>query len=144
METKTTEELQHEIKSAASIDTFLQDNRENLIQYDLPGHLNALLSQKNISKADVVRGSLLSHAYVYQLFSGEKTPSRDTLIALAFGLRLSDTEAQALLKASKNRELYPRDERDAVILYSLQRGLSILEANDLLYGHEYKLLGVES
>lgn len=144
MENKTTEELRHEIKAAASIQDYLQNNKENLIQYDLPGHLNMLLSQKGLTKAEAVRGSLLSRAYVYQIFSGEKTPSRDTLLALAFSLHLTDTETQALLKTSQNRELYARDERDAIILYSLQHGMSILDANDLLYEHGFTLLCANS
>ena len=90
----------------------------------------------------MVRGSLLSRAYVYQIFSGEKMPSRDKLIAIAFGLHLSDVETQALLKLSKNRELYARDERDAIILFALQRNKSVLETNDLLFELGYKVLGI--
>ena len=67
---------------------------------------------------------------------------RDRLIALAFGMGLSEDEAQSLLKVSKNRELYARDERDAVILFALQRGQSILAANELLFEHGFKTLGV--
>ena len=55
---------------------------------------------------------------------------------------LSEDEAQSLLKVSKNRELYARDERDAVILFALQRGQSILAANELLFEHGFKTLGV--
>lgn len=90
MNPKTTEELKHEIKAATDIEDYLKSNRESLLQGNLAQHLNRLLSQKGLSKADVVRGSLLSRAYVYQIFSGEKTPSRDKLIATAFGLGLSD------------------------------------------------------
>ena len=90
----------------------------------------------------MVRGSLLNRAYVYQIFSGEKMPSRDKLIAIAFGLRLSDEETQALLKLSKNRELYARDERDAIILFALQRNKSVLEANELLFELGHKVLGI--
>ena len=75
METKTTDELRHEIKGATDIEDYLKNNRENLIHYNLTRHLNRLLSQKGISKAEVVRGSLLSKAYVYQIFSGERTPA---------------------------------------------------------------------
>ena len=89
-----------------------------------------------------MRGSLLSRAYVYQIFSGEKTPSRDKLIATAFGLGLSDEETQTLLKLSKNRELYARDQRDAVILFALQRNQSIFEANNLLFEHGFSVLGL--
>lgn len=88
-----------------------------------------------------MRGSLLDRAYVYQIFSGEKTPSRDKLIALAFGLCLSDQEAQKMLKHSGNRELYARDERDALILFALQHKKNIFETNELLISHNHAFLG---
>ncbi|MCI9438594.1 MAG: helix-turn-helix domain-containing protein [Lachnospiraceae bacterium] len=142
METKTTDELRHEIKGATDIEDYLKNNRENLIHYNLTRHLNRLLSQKGISKAEVVRGSLLSKAYVYQIFSGERTPSRDKLIAIAFGLRLSEKETQDLLKISGKQELYAREERDAIILFSIQRNQSIFEVNDLLFEHAFNTLGI--
>lgn len=110
----------------------------------LAGHLGALLSQKGMSRADVVRNSLLDRAYVYQIFSGERMPSRDKLIAIAFGLCLNEEETQKLLKLSGNRELYARDERDALILFSLQRGKSIFETNELLFSHNLAVLGLVS
>ncbi len=142
METKTTDELKHEIQAATDIQDYLKSNREHLLRHSLPEPLETLLARKAVSKAQVVRGSLLSRAYVYQIFSGEKTPSRDKLIALAFGMGLSEEETQALLKVSKNRELYARDERDAVILFALQRGQTILEANELLFDQGFGTLGV--
>lgn len=69
METKTTDELRHEIKAATNIEDFLAKNKGQMLTYSLPEHLNLLLSQKGVSRADV-----------YQIFSGEKIPSRDKLI----------------------------------------------------------------
>ena len=138
---KTTDELKHEIKEAASIDVYLTRNEAHLLRRSVAEHLTALLSEKGITRADVVRGSLLDRAYVYQIFSGEKTPSRDKLIALAFGLGLTDAETQQMLKLSGNRELYAKDKRDALILFALQRGYSILETNEMLYEHEQSILG---
>lgn len=140
MNLKTTDELNHEIKAATNIEDFLTKNKEHMLSRRLPEHLKLLLSQKGMSRADVVRGSLLDRAYVYQIFSGEKAPSRDKLIAIAFGLCLSDDETQKMLKLSGNRELYARDERDALILFALQRKKSIFEANDLLLSHNLKFL----
>ncbi|MDE7354480.1 MAG: helix-turn-helix transcriptional regulator [Acetatifactor sp.] len=102
--------------------------------------MNALLLEKGISKADVVRGSQLDRSYAYQIFSGDKKPSRDKLIALAFGLGLTDEETQKMLKLSGNRELYARDERDAMILFFLQQNRTIFEVNDLLYAHNLTIL----
>ena len=141
MEFKTTDELNHEIKMATDIEDYLSENKEHMLTHCLSDHLNMLLSQKRMSRADVVRGSLLDRAYVYQIFSGEKTPSRDKLIAIAFGLCLSDEETQKMLKLSGNRELYSRDERDALILFSLQRKRTIFDANNLLFSHSLPVLG---
>ena len=144
MESKTTEKLNHEIKAATDIDDYLKDNRENMLSYSLSEYLTLLLERKGISRADVVRGSLLDRAYVYQIFSGERIPSRDKLIALAFGLHLTDKETQKMLKLSCNRELYARDERDALILFALQRQKTIFETNEILSDHNTALLGVQN
>lgn len=141
MELKTTDELNHEIKAATDIEDYLEKNKESMLTGSLSEHLNMLLTQKSINKADVVRGSLLDRAYLYQIFSGEKTPSRDKLIAIAFGLCLSDNETQKMLKLSGNRELYARDERDALILFALQRKMTIFETNELLFSHSLTVLG---
>lgn len=140
MNQKTTEELTHEIKSATDIDDYLSANSNHMLTASLSEYLNTLLLQKKIRKADVIRGSLLSRAYVYKIFAGEKIPSRDKLIALAFGLGLSDYETQKMLKLSGNQELYARNKRDALILFALQKNKSILEINELLYDHQFTIL----
>lgn len=143
MFSKTTDELSHEIKSATDIGDYLETNRkDSLLTDSLSHHLNMLLSQKGLSRADVVRASSLDRAYAYQIFSGEKTPSRDKLIALAFGLHLSEEETQRMLKLSGNRELYVRDERDALILFSIQRERTLMDTNELLFEHGFTALGV--
>lgn len=141
MELKTTDELNHEIKSATDIEDYLAKNKEHMLTSGLSEHLNMLLSQKHMSRAEVVHGSLIGRTYLYQIFSGEKTPSRDKLIAIAFGLCLSDDETQKMLKLSGNRELYARDERDALILFALQHKKTILETNELLFNRSLSVLG---
>lgn len=141
MESKSTSELIHEIKASTDVEDYLIKNKNHLLTQCLSEHLNLLLAEKGLRIADVVRNSLLDRVYVYQIFSGKKTPSRDKLIALAFGLCLSDEETQKLLKLSGNRELYARDERDVLILFALQREKTIFEVNELLFSHDLTPLG---
>lgn len=123
------------------IDIYLEQNKENMIPHNLPIHLELLLKQKGLKKADVVRGSQLNRKYVYQIFNGEKNPSRNTLIALAFGLKLTAKETQTMLKLAGYRDLYVRDIRDAIILYALLRKKNIFETNELLYKRGWDILG---
>lgn len=136
----STATLNDELKAAKNVEDYLNKNEKNMITCRLSDYLNQLLFQKDMKVADVVSGSQLDTGYVYQIFSGRKTPSRDKLIAIAFGLGLSDSETQKLLKVSGNRELYARDQRDALILFSLQRKMPIYEANELLDDYGFKLL----
>lgn len=142
MKQVSTKELYHEIKNATDVEDFLVRNHSQMLHVTLSEHLQMLLSQKNLSRAEVVRGSLLDRSYVYQIFSGEKTPSRDKLLTLSFGLRLTDQETQKMLKLSGNRELYARDKRDALILYAIQHRQTIMQANELLFRHNLALLGI--
>lgn len=136
-----TDELENEIKNASKIEDYLAKNKNNLVTQSLSAHLETLLSQKGIRKSDVVRGSLLDRTYVYQIFSGKKTPSRDKLIAIAFGMGLSYDETQKMLKLSGNRELYAKDERDAVIMFALHNKKNIYDLNSMLFERGLEALG---
>ena len=140
MDMKTTNELVNEIKETSDILDYLEKNNREMQVGSLPEYLNSWLEKKGRSKADVIRGSNLNRAYVYQIFLGLKYPSRDKIIALAFGLGLDADEVQYLLKQAGYRELYPRDPRDALLLYSFSQRKTILEANELLFDHNIEVL----
>lgn len=137
---KTTDELTHEIMASDNILDYLEKNSGEMQISTLPEYLESWLQKRGRSRADVVRASNLNRAYVYQIFSGRKYPSRDKVIALAFGLELNTEEVQALLKQAGYRELYPRDPRDALLLYAFSQGQDILEANELLFDHNIEVL----
>ena len=137
---KTTDELINEISSSGNILDYFAENREEMQMDSLPEYLEAWLKKKGCSKADVVRKSNLNKAYVYQIFLGKKYPSRDKVIAIAFGLGLDDKEPQMLLQQAGYRELYPRDPRDALLLYAIGHHQSIIDANELLYDHNVEVL----
>lgn len=137
---KNTDELTHEIQMADDIVSYFEKNRDEMQVCSLPEYLQEWLERKELTRADVVRHSNLNKAYVYQIFSGKKFPSRDKVIALAFGLQLTVGEAQSLLKQAGHRELYPRDPRDALLLFAFSKKMSIIDANELLYDHEIEVL----
>ena len=137
---KTTDELVHEIKTSDDILDYLEKNSAEMQVDSLPEYLKGWLARKKLTKADVVRRSNLNRAYVYQIFLGRKYPSRDKVIALAFGLGLDAEEVQTLLKQAGYRELYPRDPRDALLLYAFSQGQGVFEANELLFDHNIEVL----
>ena len=137
---KTTDELAHEISRSDNILDYFTENRGEMQIDSLPEYLERWLKRKDCTKADVVRRSNLNKAYVYQIFLGKKYPSRDKVIALAFGLELDEKEVQVLLKQAGYRELYPRDPRDALLLYAIGHHKGIIDANEILYDHNIEVL----
>lgn len=137
---KDTAELMNEIKSAKNILDYMERNQEEMHLNTLADCLNEWLPKKDCQVADVVRKSNLNKSYVYQIFRGKKFPSRDKVIALAFGLKLNADETQKLLKQAGYRELYPRDRRDALLLFAINQKMNIIDANEILYDHEIEVL----
>ena len=118
---------------ASDFEDFLAMNEENMLTLTLSDYLNQLLVQKGLNLPKVIRESGLVKSYVHQIFNGEKRPSRDKLIALAFGMQLNAEETQRMLKLGGCSELYARKKRDALILFNIQHGKSISETEADLY-----------
>ncbi len=138
---KSTQELVHELKAAKTIETYLSEQQEELIDFSLSEYFNKLLETKNMKKADVIRASGLEKTYAYDLFSGaRKNPTRDKLLALAFGFKMTLEETQIMLKYAGYAQLYARDVRDSIVIFCLDHKSSILVCNELLYGQGENVL----
>lgn len=98
----------------------------------LTEYLQELLDEKELLITDVVRMSLLSKSYVYQVFSGERIPSRDVLLRLGLAISCSIDEMQHLLTLGQTGILYPKVRRDAAILCCMSHGLTLLETDEFL------------
>ena len=99
-----------------------------------------LLVQKGLTRSQAIRSSMLNTIYGQQIFAGTKTPSRDKLLAIALGMQLSFQETDTLLKQQGYARLYPRRQRDAVIIYGLLHRMTPLDVNTLLYENEMETL----
>lgn len=129
---KETEESLHEIESSNDINSFLEDYSQELLRGSAHEFLNAKLCEKNLTIADVAKRS--AHGdYVYKVFAGTRSPSRDILISIGFGMSMNVVEIQMLLRLSGTSRLDPRNRRDAVTLYALSKVQAITYLNDLLY-----------
>ena len=132
---KTTEELVNELVSAPDIREFLAENEDNIETMSLSEYLKQLLEQYKLDKSQIFhRAKMNENNYGYELFRDDsKKPSRDKLIRLCFGFPLTIEEATRVLRCGKVRPLYPRDRRDAYVMYALKNRYTIDKLNDLLF-----------
>ncbi len=127
-----TQELLLLLERAEELPPMLEELAPQLDAPPFPICLARLLEQRSMSAARMGELALLSRSFAYQLCSGVRAPGRDIVLRLALVLALTPEETQRLLRAAQRGALYPRVRRDAAVIFCLNRGLSLLEADDLL------------
>ena len=131
VEEPLTDELLAELMDAPDVRSFVAGNR--LSERTLPEYLSQLLQENGLIRAEVVRAAGINDTFGYQIFMGQRNPSRDYLLALCFAMRLTLKEADRLMQAAGVNELYCKNRRDAIIIFCLTRGLTLQEADEELY-----------
>lgn len=136
-----TDNLENQLLEINNFNDYLEKNTDALItEANIADYLEHLLEKTGCKKSQIIKRTNLNRAYVYQIFEGKKTPSRDKLIAIAIGMKLEFEEIQNLLKYAGQRPLYARDTRDAAIIFSVQHGHSFDEMNASLYEQHLKII----
>ena len=130
MQNKPTDDLQNELMSEPSFDSYMNENRPFFSQQSVAELLTALYEQQDISKAALARKAGMSEVYLHQVFAGRRNPSRDRLLCLCVGLGVTLEETQ----------LYPKIKRDAIISYGIAHHTSLEEINDHLFSENEKTL----
>ena len=137
---KDTNNLRQELMEAPSLDQFLSENQDSFNRDSICELLNRLFQKRRISKATLAKRSGMSEVYLHQVFSGRRNPSRCRLLCLCFGLNATLEETQELLKQCGFAQLYPKDRRDAIILYGILNGMDLFGVNDKLFAENEETL----
>ena len=89
----------------------------------------------NFANADIHRN------YGYQILNGTKNPSRDNVLKLCLACKLSIDESNRCLTLAGFNKLYSKNARDGLIIYFINNGYSVIDANLKLAELELELLG---
>lgn len=131
MEEPLTEELLSELLSSPSVDEFV--NSGNVGERSLSEYLQQLLIEKGLKQSEVVRDAGLNNTFGYQIFKGTRKASRNKVLQIAFAMGLNLRETDRLLQAAGANELYCKNRRDAIIIFSVKHGYSLQKTEEELY-----------
>lgn len=137
---KSTEELMNELLKANNIGEYLKDNSQYMVSEELSTYLNNIISKKALVKSEVIKKTEFSEVMGYQIFSGTRLPSRDSLICICVAMEMALDETQAILKIAGFAALYPKAKRDSVIIRGISEGKSVAGINEELYNLGEKTL----
>lgn len=91
--------------------------------------------------SEVIKRADIEKSYGYMIFKGNRQPSRDRVIQLAFGFGMDGDEAQRLLLMAGKPQLYAKILRELTILYCLDNHMSIVDTQLLLGQMGLELIG---
>lgn len=131
MEEPLTEELLEQLLEAPNPARFIDDSK--LPTRSLQDYLQQMLNEKGLERARVIHEANLNDTYGYQIFMGQRKPTRNKVLQIIFAMKLSLREANRALKAAGVNELYCKNRRDAIIIFCLDHGETLLRANEELY-----------
>lgn len=127
-----TAELLKKLQRASNLHAFFEEYNDELIGETVGGYINVFLEREGVRPAEIAESSQLGN-YVYKVIADERKASRDTLISIAFALRMTVAETQMLLRIGRHAMLDPRFHRDAALLFALSDKYDVVKANELLY-----------
>ena len=99
----------------------------------LHGYLQGLLEEKGLRQAAAVRMADIGPTYGYQIFVGDRMPSRDKVLRLAFAMGLGIDETQRALELAGVNALRPDARRDAIVVWCLGAGMSLQRVQEELW-----------
>lgn len=138
-----TSALLRQLFNTSDVDEFIEKNRPEMKEISLVDYIDNLAKSKNEPRERIIKRAGIERTYGHQLFRGIRMPSRDKVLQLAFGLELNVDKTQQLLRVADMSLLYPRIERDAIILYCISHHKNIIDTQNLLEKRGLTLLGCE-
>lgn len=133
MADKNTIGLENELSRTKDIEIFFDKNADVFKDYTLPQYLDKLMTEHNLTRAEIANASGMDKSYVYHIFDGKKkNPGRKKILALALAMKLTAKETQYLLYYAGAARLYVKNSWDSVIWHALEKHLSVMETNQLL------------
>ena len=135
MNKPTTDELFKQLKKTSTVDAlekYTQEIMANCPVQTFHQYLENLLSASGLTPAQLIRNAQIQRNYGYQILNGTRNPGRDRVIALCLALSLHLEDVQRALTLAKESILYAKNPRDSVLIFCINKKMTVADANLLL------------
>lgn len=91
-------------------------------------YMDEIISKKNLKRQDIFQKADLPQKYGYKLLSGEShTKDRDKLLRIFIAMGMNLKEVQRALALYGMPVLYPKKQRDAVLIIAINEGITSVD-----------------
>lgn len=131
MQELLTEDLLAELLLSCDPQEFIE--KYDITSRSLSEYLQMLLEEKGLRRIDVIHDADLNETFGYQIFMGQRKPSRNKILQIALAMGLTLQETNRLLQAGEANTLYCKDRRDAIIVFCVEKRYPLHQVNEELY-----------
>ena len=131
-------DMEKKLLETKSFEVFSGEMNDDFTRLSINAYFDALLLSCKISRRQLIdlAGLADKSNLVFQLLNGTRiSRNRDIYIRLAIAMELDLQKTQSLLKFLKKGILYPLKERDAALIYCIDRTYSLSQTQQLLKEH---------
>ncbi|CEQ24223.1 Helix-turn-helix domain [[Clostridium] sordellii] len=128
------------IDDESYLDEFVKITSNNFSDLSLPNFFHNICKEKGISKSDLIKNAEIDRTYGYQILNGTKKPSRDKLLKLCISASLDIEESNKALKLGNVGQLYPKNPRDSIIIFGINKKLNLFQIDELLFNRNFDTL----
>lgn len=136
---KKTDDLVNEIVESENIARYLNSNEDEFLKTSFHIYLRELLEKSGLKVSQIVDASCQGE-YIYKVFRGVKNPGRDVMLSISLAMKLDSEEVRHLLRIAHLPSLDARNRRDSIIMFALNKKLTVPDTNDILYQFDEKCL----
>jgi hypothetical protein len=129
----STDDLMKQLNQSCDIRKYIENEEVSLQTLCISDYLNLIIEQQNISRARIIEKAGIDRVYGYEILRGKKIPGRDTLLRFLISLKIEINDIQYILKNTEYPILYPKNMRDAIIIYGIQKSFDLDRLNAMLY-----------
>ena len=131
--TKQLAEILNKIDKSDDLKEYLSSEKMIRDDMNFSQYYESLLKQKNVEVSDAVKNSGIERTYAYQIINGTRNnPSKDKILRLCIGIDCDLDATVRALEIAQAGPLYPRDKRDAIIIFAINNHCSVMDTNLLL------------
>ncbi len=138
-----TADILEKLKNRKSLTEILDENKAMFSNMSIGEYISAEITRKNFTKAKIIKASGINKRFFFDILSGKKSPNRRYIIRIFLALQLDFNDVQWYLRATDYPQLYARNKRDAVIIYCINKKLSVDACNKMLNNIGLENLGFE-
>ena len=139
---KITEELVNEleqVKNTKEFELFLKRNAEEMKRESFGDCVLKLCAKYEMTPSFLQTQIAISKSQFYSLINGTRNPSKESVIKIAFGLKVDISEANELLRSTGLHALDPRNKEDAIIIFGIEKQKDVSKIEELLKEYHSKM-----